>query len=57
MKISEVLIMLLCNPEGDVCIHGSDEDKKMLSFAINRVRELEEWIDSMPKNHVAKRLA
>jgi hypothetical protein len=41
METSEKLIAVLCDPEGEVCIDGSDEDRKMLQKAIEEVKELE----------------
>ncbi len=41
MKTSEKFEALLCNPDGAVCIHGSDEDRKILTEAIAEVRVME----------------
>ncbi len=41
MKTSEKLIATLCDPEGKVCIEGSDEDRRILQKAIVEVQELE----------------
>ena len=47
MKTSEKFEALLCNPDGEVCIHGSDEDRKILTEAIAEVRALEELRDGV----------
>lgn len=47
MKTSEVLKSLLCDPEGNVCINGSVEDKRLLQQVIKDVEKQEVKIDTL----------
>jgi len=41
MRASEMLKCVLCNPQGKVCIAGSDGDREILKEAIKKVQEME----------------
>lgn len=41
MTLKEKLQMMLCDPEGKVCIHGSEEDLKMLQEIIEEAGKFE----------------
>ena len=45
-KLSEKLISVLCDPEGNVCIAGSIKDRKILQECIKEVKELEVYAKS-----------
>ncbi len=42
MKTSEKLKSILCNPDGDVCCNGSNEDRRIIQEAILEVEQMEE---------------
>lgn len=42
MKTSDKLKSVLCNPDDEVCISGSDEDRKILQNAIAEVENMEQ---------------
>ena len=43
-KISDKLISVLCDPEGNVCINGSNEDRRLLQECISEVKDLEKEV-------------
>ena len=47
---SEVLKVLLCDPDENVCIQGSDEDRRLLQDAIRDVEQLEQYGRHIHKN-------
>lgn len=49
MKTVEKLEAILCNPDGVVCIDGTDEDKKTLTEAVSEVRVLEKENEKLCK--------
>ena len=50
MKTSEKFKALLCNPDNEVCIDDSNEDKRILQAAIQEVEDLEKYAMHIHKN-------
>jgi hypothetical protein len=42
LKISQELMSVLCDPIGNVCIIGSDEDRRVIKRCIDRIIKLEQ---------------
>lgn len=49
MKTSDKLTSIICGHEGDVCIEGSDEDRRTLQEVIEEVKGLEAEIELIKK--------
>jgi hypothetical protein len=51
LEASETLEALLCDPKGNIVIHGSAEDKRSLRIAIDQVKSLErrrdKWLGNL----------